>query len=175
MDAIVITSSANKRFIVYSRHSAENNGIQFKHWRDARAGEYALTDNGWLVPVLKRYEWDDGSRRGSAVIVTPIGQFNARRKNARILFTPQDGPYSNIWRLSKDPTAKFKRKNKLLEFARLHCMNVGQGMTGMESITSAARQVYGNSRSVQRDIRKLIRYDPAYFPALSKSLDSLES
>jgi hypothetical protein len=45
-------------YIVYRAEEARKENIEFKYWKDAEAGEYALSDDNYVAKVISRREYD---------------------------------------------------------------------------------------------------------------------
>ena len=60
-------------YIVYRKEEADKGGIQFKYWKEAEQGDYAVSDDDYVAKVIKKttYTADDG--RDSVYMRFPWG------------------------------------------------------------------------------------------------------
>ena len=69
---------SNGSAVIYTKKEADERGIDYipnEHWRDAKYGEYAETDDGYVTPVIKRND----NHASSAHLKTPTGCFHLNR------------------------------------------------------------------------------------------------
>lgn len=45
----------DKEYYIYTRKEAEEKGIEWVHWKDAWPGDWAITDDGYVMECRKRY------------------------------------------------------------------------------------------------------------------------
>jgi len=43
-----------KTYEIYTKEEADREGLEYSHWRDAREGQWALSDDGFVSKVIKR-------------------------------------------------------------------------------------------------------------------------
>ena len=44
-------------YTIYRAKEAEKNNIEFKYWKDAETGEYAISDDDYVAKVINRREY----------------------------------------------------------------------------------------------------------------------
>lgn len=74
---------------IYREHEAKSRNIEYKPWKDAHTGEYALSDDGYVSNVLSRREYVDNTGRKNIYMRFPFGytffnpNFKARQLNVQ--------------------------------------------------------------------------------------------
>ena len=58
---------------VYRQAEADKEGIEYKHWKDATKGEYAVSDDGYVAKVISRREYDSNHDIKNVYIRFPWG------------------------------------------------------------------------------------------------------
>lgn len=57
---MLVLNLRGKDYIIYTKEEADSKGIQYKYWLDAeKEGEYVLSDNDFVVPVIKIKDYMD--------------------------------------------------------------------------------------------------------------------
>src|SRR5690554_2365459 len=71
MDTFVRTIDGRPRTChVYTEAEARAEGLSFVPWREARPGDWALTDDGYVGECLRRQEYTDPSTKTPRVFLT---------------------------------------------------------------------------------------------------------
>ena len=48
---------------IYTKNEADNEKIEYTHWKDAKQGEYAISDDGIVAKIIKRAQYTDKRRK----------------------------------------------------------------------------------------------------------------
>ena len=72
---------------VYRKKEAENNGVQFKYWKDAEAGDYAISDDDYVSQVIKKTSYDAYDGRTSVYMRFPWGYtfYNPKYRSKKLV------------------------------------------------------------------------------------------
>jgi hypothetical protein len=76
MFTIKITHKGDKSattYTVYMEEEARDAGVDFKYWRDAKLGDYGVSDDGYVAKVLSRKNYIDYADRTNTYIRFPWG------------------------------------------------------------------------------------------------------
>lgn len=62
-------------YTIYTREEADDAGVEYKHWKEAKQGEYMVTDDDWVAKVIKRKRYEELgiSGRKADYVTTPVG------------------------------------------------------------------------------------------------------
>jgi hypothetical protein len=114
MDKLVRTINGMKKtFFVYKKEEADNDGLLYTEWKDADAGEYALTDDGYVGKCINRKEYTDKQGRCKTFVKLCCG-VGWTTRNAKLLYEPNRdfGLYSQVkpdyWVRKEVKTTRFK-------------------------------------------------------------------
>jgi hypothetical protein len=81
---------------VYSKEEADDLGLQYKHWREVRVMEYALTDDGYVCQLLGTQLFNNRKIR-CLVYVFPFKKILVS-KNVKLLYTEKPDWLTNEMR-----------------------------------------------------------------------------
>ena len=114
MDKLVRTINGMKKtYFVYKKEEADNDALSYVHWKDAEAGDYALTDDDYVGKCINRKDYTDKQGRCKTFVKLCCG-VGWTTKNAKILYEPNRdfGLYSQVkpdyWVRKEVKTTRFK-------------------------------------------------------------------
>tara|TARA_Y100001938_G_scaffold55276_1_gene77100 strand:- start:8192 stop:8986 length:795 start_codon:yes stop_codon:yes gene_type:complete len=114
VDKLVRTINGMKRtYFVYKQVEADNEGLDYEHWKEASPGQYALTDDGYVGSCISRKDYTDKQGRSKTFVKLCCGVGWANNK-AKILYEPNKefGLYSQVkpdyWIRREIRTTRFK-------------------------------------------------------------------
>ena len=58
---------------VYRQDEADNEGISYKHWKEAKTGDYGVSDDGYVAKVISRREYDSNHEVKNIYLRFPWG------------------------------------------------------------------------------------------------------
>ena len=76
-----------ENYEVYTKEEADNNGLSYKHWKDANEGDYGVSDDGYVGICLKRAEYTDKHNRKKTHVKMSYG-VGWVSKSSKILYEP---------------------------------------------------------------------------------------
>ena len=62
-----------KSYKIRTKDEASNEGIVYKHWKDAKEGDYAVSDDGYIGKVIKTKQYRSSNKRVRNYIRMPWG------------------------------------------------------------------------------------------------------
>ena len=110
-----------KTYEIYTKEEADTEGLEYSHWRDAREGQWALSDDGFVSKVIKRKEYPTNNQIDNVYLRFAWGYtfFNPEYKGKELKVK---GRQSNTTMTGKRPIevkAKQERmKNLAMVYAR---------------------------------------------------------
>ena len=60
-------------YTVYRVKEAEANNIEYKYWKDAEAGDYAISDDNYIAKVISRREYPGNRDNNNIYLRFPWG------------------------------------------------------------------------------------------------------
>ena len=45
-------------YTIYTKDEAENEGVEYKYWKEAKKGDYALSDDNYVAKVIQHREYE---------------------------------------------------------------------------------------------------------------------
>jgi len=76
---------------IYTKDEAKRRNIEYRYWKEAEEGDWALSDDGWVAQVIKKAEYPGQSKSSNVYLRLPWGY---------TFFSP------------KHPTKKFKAEGR---------------------------------------------------------------
>lgn len=107
-----------KAYTIYTLEEAEANNIEFKYWKNAKAGEYGLTDDNYVAKCIKRRIYNKRVN-----VVYPFGQqFINKSGSGKLEYEPHkfSGSFSMITAKKAWETKKGKTLYK--QFAKIYAL-----------------------------------------------------
>ena len=43
-----------RQYSIFTKEEADNEGIEYKHWKEAEIGDYAISDDGYVAMVIQK-------------------------------------------------------------------------------------------------------------------------
>jgi|TARA_R100000789_G_C3007741_1_gene150497 hypothetical protein len=86
--------SGEKTYDIYTQKEADEKDIPYKPWKESREGDYALSDDGYCAPVLKRQEYTHPKGYKTVYFKLPFGyhmwdtKYGTRKFYAEGRYTP---------------------------------------------------------------------------------------
>lgn len=109
---------------IFTQEEADERGKKYIYWREAEAGDWALSDNGYVAEVLRKYKWDYKGYP-SVSIRTAAGSWNAERPMEMIIDPNEE---RTNWAFSKDVTAsRFGKGGKFVLLAKFFACTLDWG------------------------------------------------
>jgi hypothetical protein len=65
--------SGRKSYPIYTEKEAVEEGLDFKHWKEADEGNFCISDDGYVAEVIKRKEYESDRAQATLYIRTPYG------------------------------------------------------------------------------------------------------
>ncbi len=97
-----------EEYLIYTQKEADKHKLHYKPWQECQAGDYGLSDDGYVAVCIKRREYGKKTN-----YVFPFGQVFSGR-NRKLLYEPhrKTGSYTAITAKSFQEQAKGKRQYK---------------------------------------------------------------
>ena len=105
---------------IYRKEEAEKDGIQFKYWKEAETGDYAISDDDYVSKVIKKTSYDATDGRTSVYMRFPWGYtfYNPKYASKKLVVA---GRKTNVTFTGKSyievQSGQDKMKNLALMFA----------------------------------------------------------
>ena len=99
-----------KSYPVYTLEEAQEQKIQYKHWKDAQEGEYCISDDDYIAIVLKRKRYEADRNQPTLYIRTPYGYImhNPNYKTQKFYAEGRSTP----WTLSGKPALEVQSRSE---------------------------------------------------------------
>lgn len=112
-------------YIIYTKEEAENEGVDYKYWKDAKKGDYALSDDNYVAKVIQRRKYKSNNGVNSYCVRMPFGYaFHSPKYPTQKL--KAEGRQSNAT-LSGKPQLEVKKNSTVwrnLSLAYSTCFNM---------------------------------------------------
>jgi len=138
-----------KTYEIYTQEEADKEGLEYNHWRDAREGKWALSDDGFVSKVIKRkrYTKDDGIDNVYLRFAWGYTFYNPRYRGRELKVK---GRKSNTTMSGKRPIEVKSKQKKMQNLAMVYA----QTMNTDDTIAKVCGEVTSNEdRRVKRYMR----------------------
>ena len=62
-----------RKYNIFTEDEAKNEGIEYKYWKEAEIGEYAISDDGYVAMVIQKKEYPGSNNNSNTYIRLPWG------------------------------------------------------------------------------------------------------
>ena len=112
-------------YTIYTKDEAENEGVEYKYWKEAKKGDYALSDDNYVAKVIQHREYESNNGVNSYYVRMPFGYaFHSPKYPTQKLVA--EGRQSNAT-LSGKPQLEVKKNSttwRNLSMAYSSCFNM---------------------------------------------------
>tara|TARA_X000001382_G_scaffold64136_1_gene44399 strand:- start:1855 stop:2676 length:822 start_codon:yes stop_codon:yes gene_type:complete len=122
-----------KAYNIYTLEEAKKNKLDYKYWKEAKAGEYGLTDDNYVAKCIKRRTYS-----GRVNVVYPFGQqFINKSGSGKLEYEPHkfSGSFSMI--SSKKAWETKKGKTLYKQFAKIYALMTLAGKVNYQKLGKA--------------------------------------
>ena len=139
-----------REYRVYRREEADQRGIQFVDWRTVDAGQWGITDDGWVGECTDRRQYKKKDN-----VVFGFGQFwyNPATKNGKCEYEPRRDSESYTMTSPKQPWETNQGKKVYKDFVKVY---VQQLLNGNVDYTILGK-VFGEKKNVEIKARSLLK------------------
>ena len=138
-----------KTYEIYTKEEADKEGLKYNHWRDAREGQWALSDDGFVSKVITRKSYKSNSEIDNVYLRFAWGYtfYNPRYRGRELKVK---GRKSNTTMSGKRPIEVKAKQKKMQNLAMVYA----QTMNTEETIAKVCGEVTSNeNRRVKRYMR----------------------
>ena len=138
-----------KTYEIYTKEEADKEGLEYNHWRDAREGQWALSDDGFVSKVITRKSYKSNSEIDNVYLRFAWGYtfYNPRYRGRELNVK---GRKSNTTMSGKRPIEVKSKQKKMQNLAMVYA----QTMNTDETIAKVCGEVTSSEdRRVKRYMR----------------------
>ena len=138
-----------KTYEIYTKEEADREGLEYSHWRDAREGQWALSDDGFVSKVIKRKSYKGTNKIDNVYLRFAWGYtfYNPRRRGKDLKVK---GRKSNTTMSGKRPIEVKAKQKKMQNLAMVYA----QTMNTEDTIARVCGEVTTNEdRRIKRYMR----------------------
>lgn len=101
--------SGTKSYPIYTEKEAIEEGLDFKHWKEADEGHLCISDDGYVAEVIKRKEYESDRAQATLYVRTPYGYImhNPNYKTQKFYAEGRSTP----WTLSGKPALEVQSRS----------------------------------------------------------------
>ena len=153
-------------YTVYRKEEAEEKGIEYKHWREAEQGDYAISDDDYVAKVIKKRSYMAEDGRASIYLRFAWGYtfFNPKYASKKLVVA---GRKTNVTFTGKSYIEVQSGQEKMKNLAAMYALKPDYDVAiewALGSVTSSQRRKW--KRTMKSEVfRKMVREE------LSKLLD----
>ena len=139
----------SKTYEIYTKEEADKEGLQYNHWRDAREGEWALSDDNFVSKVIKRKSYKGVDKIDNVYLRFAWGYtfYNPGRRGKQLKVK---GRKSNTTMSGKRPIEVKAKQKKMQNLAMVYA----QTMNTEDTIARVCGEVNANEdRRIKRYMR----------------------
>ena len=139
-----------KTYEIYTQEEADKEGLEYNHWRDAREGQWALSDDGFVSKVIKRKSYKGTNKIDNVYLRFAWGYtfYNPGGRGGRELKV--GGRKSNTTMSGKRPIEVKAKQEKMKNLAMVYA----QTMNTDETIERVCGEVnFGEKKRIKRYMR----------------------
>lgn len=138
-----------KTYEIYTEEEASKEGLEYSHWKDAREGEWALSDDGFVSKVIKRKSYKGTDKIDNVYLRFAWGYtfYNPTRRGGNLKV---QGRKSNTTMTGKRPIEVKAKQKKMQNLAMVYA----QTMNTEDTIARVCGDVSSNEdRRIKRYMR----------------------
>ena len=138
-----------KTYEIYTKEEADREGLQYNNWKDAREGDWALSDDGFVSKVIKRKSYKGADKIDNVYLRFAWGYtfYNPRRRGKELKVR---GRKSNTTMSGKRPIEVKAKQKKMQNLAMVYA----QTMNTEDTIARVCGEVTTNeNRRIKRYMR----------------------
>jgi len=139
----------SKTYEIYTKEEADKEGLQYSHWRDAREGEWALSDDNFVSKVIKRKSYKGADKIDNVYLRFAWGYtfYNPGRRGKQLKVK---GRKSNTTMTGKRPIEVKAKQKRMQNLAMVYA----QTMNTDDTIARVCGEVTANEdRRIKRYMR----------------------
>ena len=138
-----------KTYEIYTEEEANKEGLEYSHWKDAREGEWALSDDGFVSKVIKRKSYKGTDKIDNVYLRFAWGYtfYNPRRGGGTLKVK---GRKSNTTMTGKRPIEVKAKQKKMQNLAMVYAQT-------MDTDDTIARVCGDVSPNEDRRIKRYMR------------------
>ena len=145
-------------YTVYRKNEAEDNGITFKHWKEAEEGEYAISDDDYVAKVIKKKDYVAENGRSSIYMRFPWGYtfYNPKYDSKKLIVA---GRKTNVTFTGKSYIEVQAGQQKMKNLATMYALKPDYDIAiewALGSVTSSQRRKW--KRTMKSEVfKKMVR------------------
>ncbi len=62
-----------RKYTIFTEDEAKQEGIEYKHWKEAEIGEYAISDDGYVAMVIQKKDYPGTNKNNNTYVRLPWG------------------------------------------------------------------------------------------------------
>ena len=62
-----------RQYTIFTEDEAKQEGIDYKHWKEAEIGEYAISDDGYVAMVIQKKDYPGTNKNSNTYVRLPWG------------------------------------------------------------------------------------------------------
>ena len=129
-----------KTYEIYTKEEADREGIEYNHWRDAREGQWALSDDGFVSKVIKRKSYKGTNKIDNVYLRFAWGYTFYNPGGGGVKKLNVKGRKSNTTMSGKRPIEVKAKQEKMKNLAMVYA----QTMNTDETIAKVCGEVTAN-------------------------------
>ena len=149
-------------YTVYRKNEAEDNGIKFKHWKEAEEGDYAISDDDYVSKVITKRTYMADNGRASIYLRFPWGYtfFNPKYTSKKLVVA---GRKTNVTFTGKSYIEVQAGQDKMKNLAAMYAMKPDYDLAiewALGAVTASQRRKW--KRTMKSEVfRKMVREELA--------------
>ena len=138
-----------KTYEIYTKEEADREGLQYNNWKDAREGDWALSDDGFVSKVIKRKSYKGADKIDNVYLRFAWGYtfFNPRTRRGNLKV---EGRKSNTTMSGKRPIEVKAKQKRMQNLAMVYA----QTMNTDETIAKVCGEI---SSSQDKRVKRYMR------------------
>ena len=145
-------------YTVYKKNEAEDNGIEFKHWKKAEEGDYAISDDDYVSKVIKKKTYVAGDGRPSIYLRFAWGYtfYNPKYSSKKLVVA---GRKTNVTFTGKSYIEVQAGQDKMKNLATMYALKPDYDVAiewALGSVTNSQRRKW--KRTMKSEVfKKMVR------------------
>ena len=149
-------------YTVYRKNEAEDNGIKFKHWKEAEEGDYGISDDDYVSKVIKKKTYVAGDGRPSIYLRFAWGYtfYNPKYASKKLVVA---GRKTNVTFTGKSYIEVQAGQDKMKNLATMYALKPDYDVAiewALGSVTTSQRRKW--KRTMKSEVfKKMVREELA--------------
>ena len=145
-------------YTVYRKNEAEDNEIEFKYWREAEEGDYAISDDDYVSKVIKKRVYRSNDGRDSVYLRFPWGYtfYNPKYPSKKLVVT---GRKTNVTFTGKSYIEVQAGQDKMKNLAQMFALKPDYDLAiewALGAVTQSQRRKW--KRTMKSEVfKKMVR------------------